>query len=687
MISDVPPGDGLDALVAALPPERNMVVLAPHGTVNTGVVTGGQRQTVTAAMGGGPAAGTTRQGPVRAKDLRTARRRFMPPPGFESALTALDSGVSVLVGAPGTGRETHALNLLAHGREDPMLLQVDGSVDLTRWAPRSQGVHGYLVMEPPDPFALRPWDLSRLEAPLAEAGAHLLIVLADAPGLASDLANRLGTPVVRHLPPDPRQVFAAHLADICSDEEVRGRLLRSLGAGHFQELLPAELPPRQAARVARAVARLGAAGGADCAEVLDALARAEAPDLVARAQEDPVLLAHLLALSVYGGLDRDSVVERASDLLELAGSGGEREAAAPRLSSRPDRPPQGTAPQRPLSETLRTLGAHRTSRAGTGDPDTLSFFWPAVGDAVWRVLCREHGELLPLLHTWLARTGDRPDQVERAGRAVAAMAAGTDGRTLDLLPGVASAPWPAAVEVAARGLGTALRDPASAAGAAELLERWSAAPETALRRAVAYACRSDSGVTTAQALLLAHQLMETTGGGTDEVTVAFAVVDALVQRFATGDTRTRGIVLERMRAWAGSDDLSELIAALAFPAMAGADPAWCGGRMLTGGEAASALVRLTGHALNEAATFASMRDVLLSWCREADGTPRPDPGLEELLNALTEARQPGFLRWLMAVARGHDAMPGKETAARLLTVWHGRAATPDTDTNTDTNTD
>lgn len=683
MTSEVPPGVGLDALVAALPPERNMVVLAPHSTVNTGVVTGGQRQTVTTALGSGPAAGPARQGPVRAKDLRTARRRFMPPPGFESALTALDSGVSVLVGAPGTGRETHALNLLAHGREDPVLFQVDGSVDLTRWVPRSQGVHGYLVMEPPDPLALRPWDLSRLEAPLAEAGARLLIVLADTPGLASDLANRLGTPVLRHLPPDPRQVFAAHLADLCSDEEVRGQLLRSLGAGLFRELLPAELPPRQAAQVARAVARLCAAGGADCAGVLDALARAEAPDLVARAQEDPVLLAHLLALSVYGGLDQDIVVERASDLLELAGSGGEREAAEPSLPHRPDGTRLGTVPQRPLSETLRALGAHRTSRAGTGGPDTVSFFWPAVGDAVWRVLCREHGELLPLLHTWLARTRDRPDQVERAGRAVAAMAAGTDGRTLDLLHGVVSARWPAAVEVAARGLGTAVRDTAAAAPAAELLERWSVAPETALRRAVAYACRPDGGVTTEQALRLAQRLMGTPGGGADEVIVAFAVVEALVQRFTAGGPRTKGIVLERMRTWAGSDALSDLVVALAFPAMAGADPAWCGGRMLTGGEAASELVQLTGHALNEAATFACMRDVLLTWCREADGAPRPDPGLEELLNGLTAARQPGFLRWLMAVARGHDAMPGKETAARLLTVWHGR--TPAPDTNTDTN--
>src|SRR5581483_4376443 len=104
-----------------------------------------------------------------------------------------------------------------------------------------------------------PWDLSRLEAPLAEAGARLLIVLADTPGLAA-LADHLGTPVLRHLPPDPRQVFSAHLADACPSEYVRARILRSLGPGLFGELLPADLPPRLAAQAAAVAAQLGTVG-------------------------------------------------------------------------------------------------------------------------------------------------------------------------------------------------------------------------------------------------------------------------------------------------------------------------------------------------------------------------------------------------------------------------------------------
>ncbi|MFH9729767.1 hypothetical protein [Streptomyces sp. NPDC017260] len=679
MTSETLRTDELDSLVvAALAARRDMVVVAPNGTVNTGLVAGDQRQIVSASSDGGPLAGPMRQGPVRAKGLRAARRRFVPPPGFEDALAALDSGVSVLVGAPGTGRETHALNLLAHGREDAALVQVDGAVDLTRWMPRPRGVHGYLVMELADPFALRPWDLSRLEAPLAEAGARLLIVLADAPGLPTALEDHLGTPVLRHLPPDPRKVFAAHLTDLCPDEDRRSRLLRSLGPDLFGELLPMELPPRHAAQAADVVARLGS-GGASCAEVLQALARVEAPELVGRARENPVLLAHLLSLSVYGGLDHGVVMERAEDLLASAGVGPEREPA----ERSPFCQQAVTAGRRPMTETLRALAARRTRQSGTDATDatdTLSFFWPAVGDAVWEALCREHTDLLPLLHPWLAGTGYAPDQIERAGRAAAAMAVASGGRTLEFLRSLALAQCPPAVEVAARCLGTAVRDAAVAAKADDLLEQWSAAPEAALRKVVAYACHPDRGrFTDGQALRLLHRLMETLSDDADDVAVATAVAEALVQRFSVGDSRTRRTVLDRFRDWAGSDGVPARLVALIFPAMAGKDLAWCRGQILAGAETASGMVQLIGHALDESTAYPSMRDVLLAWCREADGASRPDPALEELLTRLVAARQPGFLRWLLAVERGPDAMPGKELAVRLLTAWRSRTPATPTD--------
>lgn len=674
MTSELPRSGDLDALVAALSGGREMVVVAPHGIINNGLVTGGQRQLVSASAESGPSAGPMRQGPVRATYLKTARRRFASPPCFEEALAALDSGIAVLLGEPRTGRETHALNLLAHGSEDPVIVQVDGAVNLSRWGPRAQGVHGYLVMEPPDPFALRAWDLSRLEAPLAEAGARLVIVLADAPGLAGALKDHLGVPVVRHHPPDPRSVFTAHLTDGCSDEDARAQWLRALEPGQLDELLPEGLPPRHAAQAAEAVLRLGVEGGACGAEVLRHLAGAEGAEAVARAQSDPVLLAHLLSISVYGGLHRSVVTERAGDLLRLSGPAGEQNPVAQGAHGHS----AGDTRQRPLAETLRLLGARRVQRSGGETTDTISFFRPAVGEAVWEVLCRDHTHLLPVLHTWLSGPGHETDQIERAGRAVAVMAVATGGRSMELLYDLASAPSSPAPEVAAWCLATAVQHPATARTASDLLEQWSSTPQAPLRKAVAYACHTDRGrVTDEQALRLLQRLMETLDGGEDNLSVVPVIAAALVQRFEAGDSGARATVLSRMCEWTRSEDVPGLLTALTFPVMASTDLAWWSDRIRADAELASSTVRLAGHALNESATFAAMRDVLLAWCSEADGAEHRARALDELLDGLVAARQPGFLRWLLAVDRGPDTMPGKEPAARALAAWRSR--TPATD--------
>ncbi|MEU5236579.1 hypothetical protein ACH4UR_23890 [Streptomyces lydicus] len=673
--SEVPRIGDLDTLVAALA-GREMVVVAPHGTVNTGLVTGDQRQVVATSMEGGTTAGPMRQGPVRAKYLRTARRRYVPPPCYQDAVAALDSGIAVLLGEPGTGRETHALNLLAHGSEEPVLVQVDGTVNLSRWGPRAQGVHGYLVMDPPDPFALRAWDLSRLEAPLAEAGARLVIVLADAPGLARALEDHLSMPVVRHHSPDPRKVFTAHLSDGCYDEEACAQWLRALEPDQFDELLPEGLPPRHAAQAAEAVLRLGVAGGASGAEVLCCLAQAEGSEVVLRAQTDPALLAHLLSISVYGGLRRSVVTERAKDLLHLIREGGEQGPLAQIARSHS----VSDARQRPLSETLRLLGAHRVQRAGEEATDTVSFFWPAVSEAVWEVVCRDHMGLVPLLHTWLAGPGHEADQIEQAGRAVAAMAVATGGRSMELLRDLALAPSFPAPQVAAWCLGTAAQGSPAARTAIDLLEQWSATTEAPLHEAVAYACLSDRGqVTEEQALRLLQRLMETLTDDNDALPVVGVIAAALVQRFEAGDTRARAAVLSRMRDWTELGGVPSLLTAFTFPMMAITDLAWWGCEILADTELASNTVQLAGHALNESATFVAMRDVLLVWCSEAHGAELQARALSELLDRLVAARQPGFLRWLLAVERGPDAMPGKELAVRALAAWRSKAQASNND--------
>ncbi|MBM7168977.1 hypothetical protein JQK87_11220 [Streptomyces sp. G44] len=665
--SDAPRSSDLDAVLAALGTlsARDMVVVAPHGTVNTGLVTGGQRQMMPAPAESGATAAPMRQGPVRAKHLRTARRCFVPPPCFREALAAIDSGVTVLVGERGTGRETHALNLLAYGREEPVLVQVDGAVSLSRWAPRAQGVHGYLVMEPPDPFALRAWDLSRLETSLAEAGARLVIVLADAPGLVGTLKDHLGIPVVRHHPPDPRKVFAAYLSDSRSEEHGHARWLRALESGRLDDLLPDGLPPRRVAQAVEAVLRMGVVGGASAGEVMRHLAQTEGPEVVARAQSDPALLAHLLSIGVYGGLHHSVVTERAGDLLRLVEPAGQPGYGAQSTVGHL----AGNAPQRPLSETLRILGAHRVQNLGEDATDTVSLFWPAVSEAVWEVLCRDHPGLLPPVHTWLARSGPGMDQIERAGRALTTVAVATGGRSLDLLRDVATAS-PSAPEVAASCLGAAVQNPAAARAVTDLLEQWSIAPEPPLRKAVAYACHSDRGqVPEERALHLLHQLMETLDDDEDGLSVLPVIIAALVQRFEAGESRARAALLRRMRDWADPETVSGLLMAFAFPVLAGTDPAWWSDELPASVESAASAVELTGHALNEPATFAAMREVLLTWCSEADGDEHRVRALGVLMDGLVAARQPGFLRWLLAVGRGPDEMPGKEPAARALAMW------------------
>ncbi|MFE4368696.1 hypothetical protein ACFRMN_10695 [Streptomyces sp. NPDC056835] len=674
--SEIPQGGDLDAFVAALA-GREMVVVAPHGTVNTGLVTGGQRHTVSHPAEAGTAAGPMRQGPVRAKHLETARRRFVPPPRFEDALAALDSGITVLLGEPGTGRETHALNLLAHGGEEPVLVRVDAAVNFSRWGPRAQGVHGYLVMEPPDPFALRAWDLSRLETPLAEAGARLIIVLRDVPGLAGALADHLGMPVVHHHPPDTRKVFSAHRTDGSSDEEACAGWLRTLEPGQLDELLPEGLPPRYAARAAEAVLRLGVAGGASGAEVLRHVARAEGAEVVARAQTDPALRADLLAVTVYGGLRRRVVTERAGDLLRLAGPGGEQETDA--WSSHGHSGAAGTR-RRPWPETLRLLGAHRARCAEDGTRDTVSFFWPAVTEAVWEVLCRDHTDLVPLLHSWLAGPGPEAEQIERAGRAVAAMAVATGGRSMEHLRDLALAPSHPAPQVAGWCLGAVVQDPAAGRAAADLLEQWSVTTEAPLRETVAHACHPDRGqVTEEQALWLLRRLMTTLDDDTNAPSAVAVVAETLVRRFEAGDSGARTTVLRRMRDWTRSEGGPSLLTTLCFPVMVSTDLAWWSDRILADAELASSTVQLAAHALNESATFAAMRDALLDWCAEAAGAEHRARALSELLNGLVAARQPGFLRWLLAVERGPDAMPGKEPAARALAAWRGESPVSNSD--------
>ncbi|OYP14353.1 hypothetical protein CFC35_07330 [Streptomyces sp. FBKL.4005] len=67
MTTEVGSDDVLDTLLPELARDKSMLVVAPHGTVNTGTVHGDQRYAVTDSPApGGPGVPPVRQGPVRA---------------------------------------------------------------------------------------------------------------------------------------------------------------------------------------------------------------------------------------------------------------------------------------------------------------------------------------------------------------------------------------------------------------------------------------------------------------------------------------------------------------------------------------------------------------------------------------------------------------------------------------------
>ncbi|KOX09749.1 hypothetical protein [Streptomyces sp. NRRL B-3648] len=673
---------GPDDAVGALPPEllhdRGLVVYAPHGAINTGTLHGGQRY----ATADSPAdvVPLVRQGPVRAKDLQAARRCFARSPVHTAGLDALgSSGVLFVLGAPGTGRQTLALNLLAGSRAEPVLVQVDGTVDLAHWRPRPRGVHGYLMMNLADPLALRPWDVSRLEAEMEKAGARLVVVLRETPDLARALEDRLDVRVLRHRSPDPAEVFSRHFARLCPDAQERSRRRRRVGQEALAALLPPGLPPGRAVRVAEALAGPGPDRRPSATELTAGLAAAEAARLVVAADDDPTLLAHLFSVCVHQGLDRNTVLGRATELLALvgAGRGPGAEPEPPPYDGDPGRPalalpgPAGArlAGTPAAAEPLAGIGAVCAVRGDRDGRPAVTFLWPSVGGAVWDAVCRERPEWLPLLHVWLGAAGDE-EQAERAGSALAALAERTAGRSLGLLADLVRGGPPTAVEVAGRALAASARlDPAAAAAQA-LLAEWSDSAEAALRATVVVACRPDAdGLPAETAMWLLRRVVDVLGAEGDAAATALRVSGTLVLRFSAGTTATRQAVVRELAVWVRTDDLAGLLAALVVPALVAEDRDWFGERMSAGEESADQVVALVGAALDEAPAYPAMRDALLMWCAEAAGAPDRERRLDELFARLVDGRRPGVLRLLLSIDRAARTTPGKALAERSLTRW------------------
>ncbi|MBW1595628.1 hypothetical protein [Streptomyces sp. JJ38] len=646
--------------LGGIPPEffqdRSLLVVA-NGVVNAGVVNGGQRYTKVAEAAADEMTAPTRQGPVRSQDLRRARRVFVPPSGHAEGLGALESGLLLLVGAQGTGRRTAALNMLAHGHEKPALVQLDGHTDLVNWRPAPDGVHGYLVMDPADPRALRPWDLANLEQRVTGAGARLVIVLVEEPGLVRALRREHGLPVFRHVPPDPRDVFTAHLTELCPDPGERERRMKALGFDVLSGLLPAELPPGHAVSVAEAVVRSAPEGEPCPGSVTSALAEAEAAELLAVSEEDTEALTLLLSVCAHSGLETSTVMDRAGALRHLLVTGPNPDAVSTVL------------PRRLQPGVLRRI---RTRPVTTPHGDErVELLWPAVAEAVWDLVCGEHPELLPSLHRWLAMTAEGDEEISQAARVLSGLAARTGGRTLTLMGDVVVPLAPSGPGVAARCLANGLRHTEAGAVARQVLGEWSMAAEPALRTAVAHACGwAGEALASEDVLELLQRVVDRSD--TVETPTCAAVVTALARLFSAGGPEDRRTYVRRLIAWSRGEDVVGRLATRASSALLHADPAWFGEQLRSDGEDADAVLELLVRALNEARSFYAMRDALLGWCSATEQGLTPRPPLEKLFARLVDTRQPGALRLLLSIERSGDATPGRDLAERALAAWHSK---------------
>lgn len=152
-----------------------------------------------------------------------------------------------------------------------------------------------------------------------------------------------------------------------------------------------------------------------------------------------------------------------------------------------------------------------------------------------------------------------------------------------------------------------------------------------------------------------------------------------MQRFAAGDPDTRETITHHLAVWARAEDTAGLVAAVTFPVLVDLDRAWFSDRMLAGPRTAGDIVELVRRALNEAASYPQMRDALLAWCHGPDEASRPDRAVEELFARLVDSREHGFLRLLLLIERGGDAMPGKALAEHCLAEWRSRNQPQQTD--------
>ncbi|MBR7677731.1 hypothetical protein KDA82_33040, partial [Streptomyces daliensis] len=651
------------------------VVWAPGGTVNTGSVRGGQHMNSHGAAGSAGKRVESHEGPIPPEEILSACAGFAEPAWFPGALDALRSRLLFLAGAPGSGRRTAGLNLL-HRRTSSMALRaVDSDEDLAYWFPTGSGTRGYLVDGLLSAPALKAGVVGELRRRLHDADACMVIVLPDTPGLLRDLERELHVTPIRCIPPPPREVFDARLADAVPDPAGRAALLNRLEPGLLDELLAPELVPAQVAELVNAlVASAASDGDTDAADIRDRLsflAEEEVPDLLKELLHDADCLAFLLAACVFEGLDQRIVREEAERLLALADGrlhavlpphgtapgavSGTAPGTAPADADRPPRPNPAFVFRHSLRSLLHQVRAEcdaKEIRSGPGYSyavEPVRFTRHRQAESVLRHVWREYGQLSGLLTEWLAEVKRDGELTRPVGQVMGMAARWGGGRSaLRHIRTLAKSDRATSRHVAAVALGTAAQDPVVASEVKHWLTEWSWAIGWQLRWTVAHTCGTDFGVSRPD---LALRLLRTVVRGRDdgdESKVELAARLALAQLFASGN---QALVLAQVAAWADSEGPEAGLSLRTFPGLLASDMDWFCEQLLSEGEFTLPIVALVQRALNDDDLFEATSNTLLHWCRTAAGHELRHEAVVTLLALLAEDMQRGAFRLFVKIDR------------------------------------
>jgi hypothetical protein len=659
---------------------------APYANLNAGSVHGGQHvENVSGTAGYGGRRVEAHEGPISALEILQAQAGFAEPDWFPTALTELDTGVLFLVGDPGTGRRTAALNLLCrHTGGSTDLRAVDSDVDLSSWRPTQAGARGYLVYGLLPQHSLGPAVIANLRRLLSDAHARMVIVLPDEPELVRSLSRDLHVSPVRCEPPHPRAVFDALFESAVPSPTERDRLLAQLEPGMLDELLTPELVPVQVAELVAAVSGAGddGPGLTDLRDRLSFLAEGEAPDLIKEIRDAPDGLAFLLAACVFEGLDHRIVLEEAERLLMLAdgrldsvltessdadGSHGpSRRKDGPRLNPK-------FIFRRSLDELLRMVRAQRAPkeiRNGSGYTyavEPVRFTRHRQAETVLRHMWRQYGQLSGLLTDWMDNVpGNERELAEPVGR-VMGMAAGWGGgrRALRHIRKLADSDRGTSRTIAAYALGMAAEDPILASEVKHRLTDWSTSASWRLRSTVAYACGTNFGVSRPD---LAMRLLRHTyrGRDEDEYAVGMAVRRALRELFAAGSQPT---VFRHLVEWADRGGPDAELSLWAFPYLL-REPSWFKEQLLAVGEFTEKISDLVHQTLNDDELFDATCGALIGWCRIAYWDEQQSTAVETLLTALAQDMRHGELRLFVEIDRvDNPVLAGRHIARHALDAW------------------